>query len=345
MTKIYHKLGKKQSFKLSNEIFINKFPRFSFIQHGNYLMNGFVGPENGLTTGFDKNNVLLRAIAEVTERRCTMLGAFSTSDCDTYVDTWDIVNNKKSKIEKVFTRFKANEIDTSGSAIHTHSSKAICNALKELYEKNSLFLFWYGAKGKKIGSNYYKKNNYYQCFIRSEFSVSVFINKYFSPLVTIFVLVYKDKDLFICGVGSNTNVTEAIDHAFEEAFLIGATRYYWLLLGNKFDEDIWTETTKINRVRLFEKTFEYEDLTTIDCGTELTIENLLKGRPDFVSELHVIFIEQFLIPNLKYVRVFTKNLFNCLPLKKNIDLSNTINQETIKLNKNLLKQIPECPMS
>ena len=48
------------------------------------------------------------------------------------------------------------------------------------------------------------------------------------------------------------------------------------------------------------------------------IHSLLTCLPDWVSELHLIYLPHFLHQKLTCVKVFSYDLYNCLPLKNNI---------------------------
>ncbi|MGX9933453.1 YcaO-like family protein [Virgibacillus salarius] len=340
---MFHKLGLQKTVDFPIDLFLNETPKLSIVTQASVVINNLVGPETGSSVNYNKMKSLRKAVAEAVERRCSMLGGKVSNNMDGYVETWDLIKNDKSFIEQKYTRLLNGMVDTTASAIHPNSSIAISNALKELFEKNSLFLFWYGLVGHKIKYVHYKNNNYFNFFEKSGFNVSVFINTYFNPLITIIVIAYKENDQFICGLGTNTILETAIKHAFEEAFLIGYMRYYALMLGFSFEENIWTDRDNISHIQKLDK-LDYVNFTSNnDC--ELTVKNILSNKPKFITELHVIYIEQFLLPSWKCARVYSKDLLNCLPLKDNIDLSSSINQNTVLIDDVTLKDTPECPMS
>ncbi|WEG13652.1 YcaO-like family protein [Pullulanibacillus sp. KACC 23026] len=341
---MFHKFLNHNTYKFPIDIFRNS-PRFALVSQGNYLIDGRVGPDAGLTLGFDKMNTMIRAIGEATERRCTMLQLESDKIYEDMVETWDLVNSRKDYLERKYTRFLKGLVDTTGSAVHTNSNIAIYNALKELLEKNSLFLFWYGKQGKKIKKNLYYNNTYYRCFKNSGFEVSVFINDFFTPLKTVIVLSYKENDQYICGLGTDVNISTAIEHAFEEAFLIGGTRYYWMEFGNNFEENIWANKEYVEYTKYLDCVDYSEIYENPEDVYERSIINLISGIPNFVKKIHLIYKEQHLVSNLKYARVYSKELFNCLPLKRNICIDVLINKETLNLETKSLSLIPDCPMS
>jgi len=340
---MFHKLGLRNDFDLPSELFIKNLPKVLIVQQASVIRGNSIGPETGSAVGFNKNETMIKAASEAIERRSSMIGPLNISTVDdTKVETWNLVKKCKDILDVKYTRLYKNITDTTGTAIHIKSSYAIQNAIKELFEKNALFLFWYGKIGNRIEEKYYFKNKYYKFLSESGFQVSVFINNYFNPLNTLIVMVYKEEDLFLCGLGTNTNPFIALDHAFEEAYLIGYMQYYAILGGHQADKNLSWSKEKINHLKKL-NTIDMLELNSIRYG-EFNLNNFIQDLPNFVDELHLIFLEQFLNNKLKCVRVYSKDLINCLPLKKNIDLNVTINQNTIQLNKRDLENHPECPM-
>jgi len=340
---MFHKLGIRNQLDYPVELFINKSPKISIVEQANIVIDNYIGPETGSSVSFSKIESLVKAASEAVERRCSMLGASNDKNPEDYIETWELINSTKGSIKQKHTRLLHGSTDTTATAVHSNSQIAICNALKELFEKNSLFLFWYGFVGNKVPLNYFEKNEYYIFLKQSGFNTIVFINDFFKPLLTVIIIAYKENDQFICGLGTNTSFEKAIKHAFEEAFLIGYMHYYASLFGIKPDENGWSSPEKIKHVKNLQE-LEYAEIESyVSC--DITVNSLLSNLPAFISELHLVYIEQSLNPSLKCVRVYSKDLINCLPLKNSIDLSSSINQNTIRLNKIILKELPECPMS
>lgn len=337
---MFHKLGLRNQFDVPFQLFINESPKVSIIEQASIVVGNYTGPETGSSVSFNKNESLLKAASEAIERRCSMLGSNNNKNPEDYIETWELVNQTKGFIKQKHTRLLTGSTDTTATAVHTDPSIAICNALKELFEKNSLFLFWYGGWGYKVGREFFENNKYKILFEKSGFNVSVFINDFFNPLLTVIVILYKENDLFICGLGTDTSFDKAISHAFEEAFLIGYMQYYGRF---SIEENGWSSPEKINHLKRLEE-IEYAKIYLYK-NNDLTVDNMLSSIPKFITELHVIYIEQFLNPKLKCVRIYSKDLINSLPLKSTIDLSTSINQNTIQLNKKTLEELPECPMS
>lgn len=339
---MFHKLGIDNQLDLVTDLFINSSPTVSVVTQTNFIIDESVGPETGSSASFNKLEALIKSVSESIERRSSMLGANVSKDYNSEVETWDMVKGRKGILKQRYTRLSNNKTDTTGAAIHVNSNLAIYNALRELIEKNSLFLFWYGFIGNRINADFYKENKYYTFFSQNGFETTVFINDFFKPFTTAIVISYKEEDQFICGLGSDVNIEKCIEHAFKEAFLIGYMQYYAILAGLGKDKNNWACVDKINHLQNLKK-LDYA-MMDLEGEYEFTLEDLVSKLPKFMTELHLIYIEQRLVPNLKCVRVYSKDLINCLPLKKNIDFTSSINQQTIKLNEKSLAKIPECPI-
>lgn len=336
---MYHQLGIQNNFNIPSDIFLNYSPRLSYFSRGNYVIDERVGPDTGFAISLNKKDTMLRAFAEVIERRSNMLGGKKTKDG--MVPTWDLLNSVPSFLEYKYTTFNLKEGDTTGCAVHTNSDIAISNALKEIYEKNSLYLFWYGKQGSKVSEKHCENNQFYKCLITSGFSVSIFVNEYFSPLKVVIVLVYKADDLCVCGLGSSMDYFTALNHALEEAFLIGAFQYYRLRSGHTNNRFELTDSKK-------EYIKELETIKTITLNQKkispLTVTSLVACCPNYIKEIHLVPIEQRIIPKLKAVKLYAPGLFHCLPLKENVTVNNLMNQNSLLLDEYKLKTLPECPM-
>lgn len=340
---MFHKLGLRNQIDVPIELFKGNTPKISIVEQANVVIDDYVGSETGSAIDFLKIESLRKATSEAIERRCSMLGVNSGGDPEKLVETWDLISKRKKMLKQKYTRLLYGSTDTTGTAIHTDASIATFSAVKELLEKNSLFLFWYGSVGKKIESRYYEQNNYYNDFKTSGYQVSVFLCDFFKPLLSVFVIAYKENDLFICGIGTDTDIEIAIKRAFEEAFLLGYMQYYGFLFDYAIDENNWSSPEKILHMEKL-NSLSHANMCSYK-GLNSSFDEVIDSLPPFVQELHLIFIAQFLNPHLKCMRVYSQNLINCLPLKNNIDLSKEINTRTINLDKKTLNCIPQCPMS
>ncbi|KOP31414.1 hypothetical protein ADM98_00775 [Exiguobacterium sp. BMC-KP] len=337
---MYHRLEKHNHFNIPSNIFLENPNYLLYFSHGNYLRDGRIGPHSGFATGSSKKNTLIRTIAEGIERRATMLGGGSKSDD---VMTWDILNQRINKLNFENTTFKDYEIDTTGSAVHTSQDKAIYGAIKELYEKNSLFLFWYGKVGHKIILDEYVENPYYEFFRNSGYEVSVFVNEYFSPLKTVIAIAYKSDHSFFCGLGTSNSYEDAVIHALEEVFLIASFYFYKNILQNDSGESFILDQPTESHIHELNK-LTYKEIN--DSRTEsISLKDLVSLAPDYVESINVILIQQNLVTNLVCIKVYIEGLFNCLPKKKNITEKLLINENTIKITPEKLALLPECPMS
>lgn len=338
---MYHRLEKNNNFNMPLDIFKENSNHLLFFTHGNYLRNNRIGPHSGFATGTEKKSTLVRAIAEGIERRATMLGGQKINKNN--VLAWDILNNKINELNYVNTTYKDNEIDTTGSAVHTSQNKAIYGAIKELYEKNSLFLFWYGKIGARININDYSENIYLKFFEKSGYKVSVFVNEFFFPLKTIIVIAYKANHTFFCGLGTSNLFKDAISHALEETFLIASFYFYKSTFRERSNNNYILDKLTEDYIHELNK-IPYKEITDQNRD-QLSLIELIRLAPDFIESINVIFIQQNLFSNLICIKVYIEGIFNCLPKKSNISTEISINKNTIRITEEKLSIIPDCPMS
>lgn len=338
---MYHRLEKNNNFNIPSDIFLVNPNYLLFFTHGNYLRDNKIGPQSGFATGRKKKHTLIRTIAEGIERRATMLGGQKTKTNS--VVAWDILNHRINELNYAQTTYKDNEIDTTGSAVHTSQNEAIYGAVKELYEKNSLFLFWYGQKGYRVKSKEFHENFHFKFFEKSGYSVSIFANEYFFPLKTIIVLAYKSDHTFFCGLGTSNLFEDAIAHALEETFLIASLHFYKNTFQNSSNNNYELDKTTEEYINELNK-LPYKEITN-PKQNEISLNELIQLAPDYIKSINVILIQQNLVPSLICVKVYIDGMLNCLPKKKNIQDNILFNENTIKVNSKKIALIPDCPMS
>src|SRR5699024_1216735 len=115
---------------------------------GGLYKNGYESPNGASSISTSKKLAFIKSHYEYLERRLLMTGH---SIKNQYIETFNLITStfeKKSNDLSKFSREGSQIIDTTGTATHYNSAVAIYNALKELLEKNALFLFWYGGIGK-----------------------------------------------------------------------------------------------------------------------------------------------------------------------------------------------------
>lgn len=307
--------------------------------------DGYIGPSGCNAISTNKKSSVLKSFSESLERRAIMLGGkvHTSIKENKYVKVWDIINNKEDLLEYQYTRYRnshPHNIDTTGSASHIDSTLAINNALKELLEKNSLFLFWYGKDGYKLNTNNLEDNPYYKRLKKNGFDIQIFTNDYFSPLLCVFTIITKNNLIYSTGVGSGFYWEEVINRSLAEAYLLG---WQNIVLNNIKS---FNQIKHIECINYMEQNFEEKPNSFITpqykSGMDNESELLLKSIPGWVKKVFVIHLNKSMYNKLKCVKVFSPDLNNHIPIKSRIDLKQPINLHTININKNHLKKIPDC---
>ncbi|WP_433745927.1 YcaO-like family protein [Falsibacillus pallidus] len=346
---IFNKRGDK-SHNIPESLFVGKNLYYAFSKTNSFLLNGYMGPIGGNGISNDKKIAMKKAFSEMIERRNLMLGGSRLPSKK--VISYDFINKTISEIPHELTTYSHDlpyPIDTTGTAVHPNSQIAIYNAIKELLEKNSLFLFWYGKLGKKI----IVQNNFHELLpeITTKYSVRCFINESFSPLKVCIFFIFKDERIISTGVGSSIDWLKACRIAIEEAIVLYQqdminSDFSSFILQEKFQSNFIDE--KLNKyIKEFEQLQEYPtDTYYFDDKDEYpdnngSLELLLSSLPSWIKELHSVIIPQKINRKLICIKVFSPNLFNHIPIKKYINCDLPIFREA-SLNKKQFHQIPDC---
>lgn len=326
-------------FNIPKNIFHINFCYTSYSYLGKAILNGFISPSGCNAISTDKRNSFIKSYAESLERRSLMFGGYSKNK---FVTAWDLINNKEVEINQDLTRYnleKTFNIDTTGAAAHINSSRVTINALKELLEKNSLFLFWYGGIGRILPKELYLDNMYYKLFKKNNYEINVFFNNSFSPLLCCFVLVRKNNIIFSGGVGSAFSIKRAIERALSEAYLLK-----W---QNIMQKKILSSDEKYNKYCV-NYLLKFPELNNPD-QYEINAEDLqnekeliMQSIPKWVDSILIIYLKNAFNTKFKVVKLFSEYLNNHIPKKSRINLNNPINKNTININSNDLKYIPDC---
>lgn len=140
----------RRNFGYKKKAFSNKQVFLSTSRIGTFKNEfGEIGPVDCGSIDQNKKRAILKAFSESVERRALVIGAKGDIEED-WIQSFDLINKCISKIPKGYSKFnnRCSIIsDTSGTATHFNSKAAMLNAIKELLEKNSTFLFWYGKQG------------------------------------------------------------------------------------------------------------------------------------------------------------------------------------------------------
>lgn len=320
----------------------------SFSKIGNFLKDGYLGPDGSTAVDTKKIISISKAFSEVIERRAICAGGIQSSKNKVYA--LNLIKNNVEEINSKYSSFSLEKdcpVDTTGSAAHSSSEKVIYNSLRELIEKNGVFLFWYGLIGKKLiieDKEYLTKHNVMRSLINSGKDYLFFINEFFYPLKIVITIILNNKFICSTGVGSSFLLKEAIEKSIEEAFLL-----------------LWKDET-IELVNSRQSIFikRYEDHTPqldyLNCITEKIsikkidnkvnsfgkIEDLLKTLPPWINNLYVIPLKQYVRPKLKCIKIFSPDMFNHIPIKEYINLDNPMNLNVLNLNREQISLIPDC---
>lgn len=335
-------------FNIPQKNFITDNIYTSFSKIGNYLRDGYLGPDGSTAIDINKKSSINKAFSEVTERRAICAGGIPSSTGK--VLAINLIRNKVEEINSIYSSYSLDKdypIDTTGSAAHTSSEIVIYNSLKELIEKNGLFLFWYGLDGKKLiieDEEYLERNKIVKSLSHSGKSCLFFINDFFFPLKIIITIIVNNKFICSSGIGSSFILEEAIEKSIQEAFLLLWKDETIELVDSRKSvflkryEDHSLQLDYLNRIT--EKT----SISKISNKTKDTskIEDLLKTLPEWINNLYAIPLKQYVRPKLKSVKVFSPEMFNHIPIKEYINLNNPMNLNVLNLKSEQLSLIPDC---
>lgn len=332
-------IKKSGYFNIPETQFIND-PKMSFIHWGNLLVDNLLGPVG--CSGMDqlKEISFKKGRAEAIERRALMAGGYSTSD--NHVPYFNLINHTTGKIDMSYTRYSIDKeffSDTTGTACHYSSEKAVYKAIAELLEKNCLFLFWYGKMGKKIHVT--RQNEYISTFINKGYVVDIYEVDFFAPFVTYITIVHNQEDfVYTYGVAGDMNKDHAIQHSIQEAFLLSLKtefeNYALSLYELKRDNHI----EFLQRLKEFDQTIKYMDVK--NSHKQYKTQDIIDHLPHWIEEMNVVLLKTTVKYTNRTVLVFSRDLYNHIPLKYAINPDIKINKQTIHVSKEDILTIPEC---
>ncbi|GKV55344.1 hypothetical protein NCCP2222_12910 [Sporosarcina sp. NCCP-2222] len=316
-------------------------PKLTYIYWGNLLVDNLIGPTG--SNAIDKSSKVstLKSFNEAIERRALMAGGYSNERNE--VEYYNLVTSEIGTISKKYTTYSIDKkffSDTTGTASYYNSHDTIYKATNELLEKNCLFLFWYGLKGKKVILNF--ENKYLNMLMKEGYSVEIFEVDYLSPFITYITIIHNDKDLvYSTGISGGLNKTNCLLASIEEAYL--------LMWKNDFERiaNPYNDFTLKHHIEFIDylRDFSMKEISIKQCpnsNSKNNINLLVESLPSWIKELNVVRLNTTVKEANKVVLVFSRDLFNHIPLKRAIDLEKPINKETINLSEIDLKRIPEC---
>lgn len=336
-------LSNKGLFNIPDTIY-NHEPKLSFIYWGNLLVNNLIGPSGCNALGMTKSNSFLKSYSEAIERRALMAGGYQNNKNE--VEYFNLVNNTVGRIEVSFTRYSIDKTffsDTTGTATYYTSEIAIYKALTELIEKNCLYIFWYGMLGRKVEVK--NKDSFHLTLENEGYIVDVFEVDYLDPFITFVTIVHNGKDfVYSCGVSGDINKNAALKNSVLEAYLL-----FWKNAFQNLVYPLYTDFSKKNHIEFIKHLENYpcsRNICDMNNHIEKTVKNnvtdIIKTLPKWVTEMNVVMLKTTVKQSNKAVLVFSRDLFNHIPLKRAIDLDKKINKKTINLTEQELMSLPEC---
>ncbi len=342
----------KGTISIPNSIFLTNPLYLSHVRLGKLMIGNKLSPDGANSLEYEKILSMKKAFSEAIERRNLLLGGI-TKDQNNHVLVWDILNKKEAKLPFHVTTYSTklpHIIDTTGGAAHFDSRIAVKKGMLELLEKNAMFLFWYGRQGKKgVFENFFSEMPIYQYLVHAKYDIQFFINDFFSPLKVVFTILTRNGEYVSGGLGSNVSYRTALENSFKEAYLLG-----WQNEEHKFlsqhnphiiesKKQIYVDITQeqLNHIKQFAALPEYINDDSNDEEMDV-IKDLATFLPKWIKGMYVIPYKNKLYPKLKYVKVFSYDLYNHVPYNKYINVQQSINKYTLKLSQEELDQIPDC---
>ncbi|WP_162551213.1 YcaO-like family protein [Paenibacillus tepidiphilus] len=320
----------------------------SYCKIGNYPSSGYIGPDGSTAIDLNKHGSLIKAFSEIVERRALSLG--STAIKKEQIDVINLKKNITSIISKDYTSYSYNQeypIDTTGTACHSSSNNSIYYALKELIEKNALFIFWYGKKGVQIENKdgKFNQNKLTMGLNNNRKNVIYFSIDYFYPLRVIFSFIVLDNYICSSGVGSSFCLMEAAQKALQEAYLLQWKDETLELVDSQnstFKKKHENHSEYLSHLESYEKVSSWELLNDIQEKKTFSVSRLLEVLPTWIEDVYLIPLHQVIAKKVKCVKVFSPFMYNHIPIKGLLNLDNPMNRNTINLNYKHLLNLPDC---
>lgn len=224
-------------------------------------------------------------------------------------------------------------IDTSGTASGLKSKDIVDNAVLEIIEKNEMLLFWYLKKGCYIN----KTESLIKMINNIGFSseqIEVFYSRELTNNHVFIVILISQGKIVASGAGINKDSLKSLKKALLEARLLE-----WLNKNNplstmsKLDEKEQQNT--INYIRSLKQDLPHKNFKrTVEKHT--VFEEWIKSM-----DVHVL--NKHNNNTSLTIKCISEDLYNCLPLKRNIkdDLNKKI-ATIYGLDDYVLENTPDC---
>lgn len=338
----------KKRFGTRKKIFVNERIHESMSIIGAIVNNGYKTPTNCGGVAENKKLAQIKSLAESIERRA--LGINNYEECST-IQAFDLINKKVEEVKASSIRYSLVEpyVDTTGTAAHTISNKAIFNAVSELFEKNAVFLFWYGRRGIKFESSF---STVYTTYLQKQgYEVHFFLIKEFLPLkIVITLAVSSDNSLnYKFGIGSALLLNDAIMKSTSEAYLLGnyyESLLYSFLKGYSYSEEL----DKFFDKQTLGYVINLLKVPTIKQESILTKKDIINNEefysmlPSWIKQLLICILPQKINEKFIVVKAISSQLYNHIPKKEYLNLNKPINRQTINITPDEFEIIPNCPI-
>ncbi|MBE1553289.1 YcaO-like family protein [Sporosarcina limicola] len=307
------------------------------------LIDGHTSPDGANALDQSKIMSLKKSFSELLERRNLLLGGYGNQD--KLVPSWNLVTDAVELLPYSSTVYQAtgeNPSDTTGTATHKNSSAAIEIAVMEILEKNALFLFWYGKIGKRIHvDESIIALEIFQHLKEQNNSIDLYCNMSFNSLFVVFVVLKKTNSIIYTGIGTSYCISKAIKKALEETYLLKWHKESNNIIAEDYFNTI-VEPGNISIKNDYLSEFEKLPFLGPEVFKEYKKPDPKSFFPEWLSDLHIIFLRNSIYPSLKCIKVFSSELYNHVPLKKYIILKRKVNLQTINIDEKSFNVIPEC---
>jgi hypothetical protein len=314
----------------------------AYVRCGSVVRSGRIGPDNGSCLAQSRELALVRSYAEAIERRAAMIGAGGNGQTASSIDTFDLVSLSPSNLPRQHGALSDKPpfvSDTTGTCAHPTSSCAVGGALRELLEKNALFLMWYGLRAQRVEISDLSGRSIVPRLrgVRHR----AFVTHVFRPLYVVLWVMEDDGGRLTYGTGARCDIYGAIHHAVNEALLLGMPNRTWHSAASSHSAGVQRLRDQARHVDLLDK---LETCHLASCPSHRdNIDVLRQAIPSFVRSVHVMWIPQTRDTGLKVARCFSPELYATVPVKAFLDLERAINIQTLALNGQSLASIADCP--
>ncbi len=276
------------------------------------------------------SKMLIKLYSEILERTRIGFNTFNQEECLAI----NLFNGDVEKIKRCYLGYGYNEkfgvMDTTGTASGQASKKNIDKAINELIEKNELGIFWYKGLGKVLDVDERMINYLNQIgLLYDKRYIRIFIANNLSSRFTVIIILFDEgKKVVSTGISSNENIFLALNDAVMEAHLI---KHNSLL--NRVEKEYLKDSEDVYKYveHLYEKLEKVNIL-----GKRMDVNS----RPNWLESIQCAILNNKMSQRGITIRIFSKDLINCLPTKKNIKCCNNTIVMLYDLNDN--DGIPEC---